>query len=121
MDSEVTIIPHNDGPYEVKGKVKIITEGGRVIQADEMEAWLCRCGQSASKPFCDGTHTKVGFRSNLDTPQTARTEDYEDVCADKDVKEGDIKGVQVGGQPVVLGRVGNSIYAIGGVCTHQKA
>jgi 3-phenylpropionate/trans-cinnamate dioxygenase ferredoxin subunit len=59
-EKELVIIPHNNGPYEVRGKVKIITEGGRLLQTEGTEAWLCRCGQSASKPFCDGTHTKVG-------------------------------------------------------------
>ena len=67
-ESELVIIPHNNGPYEVKGRVRIVTEGGRVLQSEQTEAWLCRCGQSVSKPFCDGTHQKVGFRSDLDAP-----------------------------------------------------
>lgn len=119
-ENVVTIIPHNDGPHEVKGRLEIVTEGGRVIQADDTEAWLCRCGQSASKPFCDGTHAKVGFRSNLDAP-VATGDGYADVCAEGDVKEGDLKGVRVSGQPVVLGRFESRIYAIGGVCTHKQA
>jgi len=45
---------------------KIVTEGGRTIAVDGDETWLCRCGQSANKPFCDGTHTRIGFKSNLD-------------------------------------------------------
>lgn len=90
-EKQVTIIPHNDGPYEVKGTVRIVTEGGREIRAEETEAWLCRCGQSASKPFCDGTHEKVGFRSNLDAAPAAGGEGYEDVCADADVKAGELK------------------------------
>lgn len=119
-EKEIVIIPHNNGPYEVRGKVKVVTEGGRVLQSEETEAWLCRCGHSASKPFCDGTHKKVGFKSDLDAPAAA-AEGWEDVCADADVSEGDIKGVRVAGQPVVVGRVGGRLYAIGGTCTHQKA
>jgi nitrite reductase/ring-hydroxylating ferredoxin subunit len=119
-DKEFMIIPHNNGPYEVRGRVKIVTEGGRLLQSEETEAWLCRCGQSASKPFCDGTHSKVGFQSDLDAPPKA-AEGWEDACADSDVKEGDIKGVRIVGQPVVIGRVGGRLYAIGGTCTHQKA
>jgi len=119
-ERELVIIPHNNGPYEVRGKVKIVTKGGRILQSDEAEAWLCRCGHSASKPFCDGTHTKVGFQSNLDVP-TAAVQGWEDACADSDVKEGDIKGVRIADQPVVIGRVGGRLYAIGGICTHQQA
>jgi 3-phenylpropionate/trans-cinnamate dioxygenase ferredoxin subunit len=45
---------------------------------------------------------------------------FEDVCADSAVPEGGIIGVRVGGEPVVLARVGGRIYAIGGVCTHAE-
>ena len=52
----------------------------------------------------------------------AENEDlYQDVCADSEVAEGAIRGVRVGGQPVVLGRVGGRLYAIGGTCTHRTA
>ena len=119
-EKEIVIVPHNDGPYEVRGRVRIVTEGGHVLQSEETEAWLCRCGHSASKPFCDGTHKKVGFKSNLDAPAEEK-EGWEDVCADSEVAEGDIKGVRVADQPVVVGRVGGRLYAIGGTCTHQKA
>jgi 3-phenylpropionate/trans-cinnamate dioxygenase ferredoxin component len=119
-EKELVIIPHNNGPYEVRSKAKIITEGGRVLQSEETEAWLCRCGQSASKPFCDGTHTKVGFQSDLEVSPPSGG-GWEDACADSDVKEGDIKGVRIAGQRVVVGRVSGRLYAIGGTCTHQKA
>ena len=119
-ENEFVIIPHNNGPYEVRGKVKIVTEGGRELQSEQTEAWLCRCGHSASKPFCDGTHKKVGFQSDLDA-LPAVVEGWEDVCADLEIGEGDIKGFRLAGQPVVVGRVGGRLYAIGGTCTHQKA
>jgi CDGSH-type Zn-finger protein len=54
--SDVILTPNNNGPYHVKGKVRIVTEGGREIACDGDEVWLCRCGQSANKPFCDGAH-----------------------------------------------------------------
>ncbi|MBI5855597.1 MAG: CDGSH iron-sulfur domain-containing protein [Nitrospirae bacterium] len=62
----VVIKPPNNGPLHVKGPMKIVTEGGREIAFDGDEAWLCRCGHSANKPFCDGAHKKAGFTSNLD-------------------------------------------------------
>jgi CDGSH-type Zn-finger protein len=65
--SDVIITPNNDGPYHIKGKFKIVTDGGREIAVDDGdETWLCRCGHSASKPFCDGSHKKAAFRNNLD-------------------------------------------------------
>jgi len=49
-----------NGPYKVVKIKKVISSTGKSICTDE-EAWLCRCGDSANKPFCDGTHTKNGF------------------------------------------------------------
>lgn len=80
-ENEFVIVAHNNGPYEVRAKVKIVTERGRILQSEETEAWLCRCGQSASKPFCDGTHQKVGFRSDLDA-EPARVDSHRDASAD---------------------------------------
>ncbi|MGV2290109.1 CDGSH iron-sulfur domain-containing protein [Trinickia sp. YCB016] len=62
------ITPRNDGPYYIKGEFKIVTQGGKSIDVEKDEVWLCRCGHSGNKPFCDGTHKKAGFTSNLDEP-----------------------------------------------------
>jgi len=57
---EVHPIPN--GPLHVKGNLELVSESGELI--DRMtEAWLCRCGHSGNKPFCDGTHKRIGFRS----------------------------------------------------------
>ena len=64
--SDIMIKPQNSGPYHVKGKFKIVTDGGREIAFDGDEAWLCRYGQSGKKPFGDGSHKKAGFKNNLD-------------------------------------------------------
>ncbi|HKL93640.1 MAG: CDGSH iron-sulfur domain-containing protein [Bacteroidales bacterium] len=46
-------------PYLVKGPITLIHTDGR---EEVMEsAHLCRCGASGKKPFCDGTHAKIGF------------------------------------------------------------
>jgi CDGSH-type Zn-finger protein len=60
------ITPRNDGPYHVKGEFKIATQGGKPVDVDKDEVWLCRCGHSNNKPFCDGSHKKAAFASNLD-------------------------------------------------------
>ena len=56
------IRPELDGPLVVTGNVEICAGTGRTI--DRVTATrLCRCGGSATKPFCDGTHARIGFRS----------------------------------------------------------
>lgn len=52
-----------DGPVVVKGTVVIADSAGRETTRNGTTA-LCRCGQSANKPFCDGTHATSGFRAD---------------------------------------------------------
>jgi CDGSH-type Zn-finger protein len=61
-DGPLAIDPQTDGPLMVRGNLEIISGTGRVV-ARTQAARLCRCGHSATKPFCDNTHIKVGFRS----------------------------------------------------------
>jgi CDGSH-type Zn-finger protein/uncharacterized Fe-S cluster protein YjdI len=56
------ITPTTDGPLQVRGNMEIISGTGRVVARIE-SARLCRCGGSNTKPFCDNTHEKIGFRS----------------------------------------------------------
>jgi CDGSH-type Zn-finger protein/uncharacterized Fe-S cluster protein YjdI len=62
-DGVLAIDPQNNGPLRVRGNLEIITGTGRVV-ARVTSTYLCRCGGSANKPFCDGTHAKIGFRSD---------------------------------------------------------
>lgn len=59
--ADVTITPLDNGPYLVKGPVKIVDTNGDVYEIKKETVALCRCGGSVNKPFCDGTHSKVGF------------------------------------------------------------
>jgi len=61
-DGKVTITPTVDGPLRVEGNLEVVTGTGRTINRVVKTA-LCRCGQSSNKPYCDGTHRKVGFKS----------------------------------------------------------
>lgn len=56
------IEPLQDGPLHVRGNLEITSGTGRVVSR-LTQARLCRCGGSANKPFCDGTHARNGFRS----------------------------------------------------------
>ena len=55
-----TIECKENGPYIVKGLDELTGPAGDRVPAKPVMA-LCRCGGSASKPFCDGTHAKIGF------------------------------------------------------------
>jgi len=61
-DGPLAIDPQVDGPLQVRGNMEIISGTGRVVARLE-SARLCRCGGSATKPYCDGTHARIGFRS----------------------------------------------------------
>jgi CDGSH-type Zn-finger protein/uncharacterized Fe-S cluster protein YjdI len=61
-DGLLQIDPELDGPLQVRGNLEITSGTGRVV-ARVQQARLCRCGGSSNKPFCDGTHARIGFRS----------------------------------------------------------
>lgn len=56
----VTVSEVPNGPLYVSGEVSIVDGDGGVFREDWRVA-LCRCGASADKPFCDGSHTEAGF------------------------------------------------------------
>ncbi len=56
----VTIKVNDNGPFLVEGEFTLIDSGGNVIVATKRA--LCRCGGSTMKPFCDGMHSKIGFK-----------------------------------------------------------
>jgi len=57
-DTEIVII--KNGPLQIKGSLSIKHKDGK--EETQKEVYLCRCGQSENKPFCDGTHKKCGFK-----------------------------------------------------------
>jgi len=61
-DGPIAIEPEVNGPLAVRGNLEITSGTGRVV-ARVVTARLCRCGGSSNKPFCDGTHAKIGFKS----------------------------------------------------------
>jgi CDGSH-type Zn-finger protein len=63
--SDVNITASKNGPLLVQGSVCIKGSDGEVIKEADGNVALCRCGQSGNKPFCDGTHGKVGFESEI--------------------------------------------------------
>jgi CDGSH-type Zn-finger protein len=86
MSNEPGIRITKDGPYIVSAKVRLSRETIIVDENGISDTWeeteksetpegcaLCRCGKSSNKPFCDGTHERIGF----DGTETAQNEPYE--------------------------------------------
>ncbi|MDD2243709.1 MAG: CDGSH iron-sulfur domain-containing protein [Dysgonamonadaceae bacterium] len=60
MDSLLEVKLFKNGPIHMEGKFNIVLPDG-TNEVKEGTIHLCRCGSSKNKPFCDGTHAKVGF------------------------------------------------------------
>ncbi len=59
--ADVTITVRENGPYLVRGPIQILDAQGNEFRVERETVALCRCGGSTTKPFCDGTHSKIGF------------------------------------------------------------
>ncbi|MET0575799.1 MAG: CDGSH iron-sulfur domain-containing protein [Mesorhizobium sp.] len=56
----VKAAPQPNGPLKVEGNIEVVSGTGRTIERTT-RTFLCRCGHSNNKPFCDGSHKAVGF------------------------------------------------------------
>jgi CDGSH-type Zn-finger protein len=64
MSDEVVIVCNNDGSLRISGKIVLKDASGKEFGLGGREVIsLCRCGYSANKPFCDGSHARNGFQS----------------------------------------------------------
>ena len=61
MSVKITI--RNNGPYVVEGDFTLVDPEGNEVPL--IKRALCRCGGSTMKPFCDGTHSKIGFQGAM--------------------------------------------------------
>jgi 3-phenylpropionate/trans-cinnamate dioxygenase ferredoxin subunit len=70
----ITITVRNNGPLFISGdqmaQVRLVDHEGNEISTEGRKAIsLCRCGASSKKPFCDGTHSKIGFQGAMAAAQ----------------------------------------------------
>jgi 3-phenylpropionate/trans-cinnamate dioxygenase ferredoxin subunit len=61
--AEVKITALENGPFRVQGPIDLMWDDGSPVQTEKSTVFLCRCGASTKKPFCDGTHSKIGFQA----------------------------------------------------------
>ena len=66
--SPVQITAYKDGPLLVRGAVEVIGDDGELIQNPRRTVALCRCGASAIRPWCDGTHKLIRFNTRERLP-----------------------------------------------------
>ena len=88
-DEVPSIDPQNNGPLKVSGLGKLLNSRGEAIAAKSV-IYLCRCGSSKTKPFCDGTHVAIGF---TDEKSDARVPDKLETYAGRDVTILDNRGI----------------------------
>jgi CDGSH-type Zn-finger protein len=61
---QVTIKITPNGSYAVEGPFRLVDADGNEYPVKEgKKTFLCRCGGSVNKPFCDGTHSRIGFEA----------------------------------------------------------
>jgi CDGSH-type Zn-finger protein len=65
----VTIKIRENGPYLVDGEFTLVDHNGNEVPIAKRA--LCRCGGSTMKPFCDGTHSKIGFQGAVESSDPA--------------------------------------------------
>ena len=68
----IEIQARRNGPYKVTGTVTLVDADGNPYEVKET-FYLCRCGGSSTKPFCDGTHKRNGFTAEESAPQKAES------------------------------------------------
>ncbi|MBV9867745.1 MAG: CDGSH iron-sulfur domain-containing protein [Abitibacteriaceae bacterium] len=62
--ADVKITALKNGPLLVQGQIELLGPDGKSIPTEAGKTVaLCRCGASTEKPFCDGTHSKIGFQA----------------------------------------------------------
>lgn len=73
-EATVLIKTVDNGPYQIKGPIRVVDHDNNTYELGPGRTrLLCRCGHSSRKPFCDGSHARVGFqageRSTADTQE----------------------------------------------------
>jgi CDGSH iron-sulfur domain-containing protein 3 len=61
--ANVKIQALKNGPLLISGEIEVVDGEGKPLTPAKQPAAFCRCGHSASKPFCDGTHRKNNFQA----------------------------------------------------------
>jgi CDGSH-type Zn-finger protein len=72
-DVKVSLIPN--GPMKVSGPIDLAWADGTPVPNEKSTVYLCRCGASVNKPFCDGAHSRIGFEAAAEAVPESQEED----------------------------------------------
>lgn len=98
-----------NGPYRLKGKIKVVAETESESKFLRNQ-FLCRCGKSYKKPFCDGSHQKVGFRDD----------GWVAIFKESAVSE-ELTRITVEKREMVIVKQSSGFSVFSGVCLHAEA
>jgi len=69
---DVKVTALKNGPFKVEGAIDLMWDDGSPVETKKDTVFLCRCGASTKKPFCDGAHSKIGFQAAAESvPESA--------------------------------------------------
>jgi CDGSH-type Zn-finger protein len=69
--SETRLTVLENGPYKLQGPLAVYDHEGNEVRGERGTVFLCRCGGSRTKPFCDGTHSRIGFKGAREAVERA--------------------------------------------------
>jgi CDGSH-type Zn-finger protein len=73
-EPQAAIVVCPDGPLLIRGAFEIVSSAGEVLPRQRRTVALCRCGATGIKPYCDGSHKLIGFRTEFAEPQADAAE-----------------------------------------------
>ncbi|MGH1538541.1 MAG: CDGSH iron-sulfur domain-containing protein [Gammaproteobacteria bacterium] len=119
--SKNLIRPFENGPLHITGTLELLnSDGGLIEKADEL--YLCRCGQSNNKPYCDGQHKNVNFvepGTFIKPPESEQQEGNEGLLSIKVQKNGPLI---FRGDACIEDASGQKIFRkVGGLCRCEKS
>jgi CDGSH-type Zn-finger protein len=62
--ADVTVTVRKNASYRLEGPIRVVDPEGNEFTFGEGPVFLCRCGHSGNKPFCDGSHKSSGFEAD---------------------------------------------------------
>ena len=144
LPKEVAVVP--DGPLWVTGGIPVARRDGKPLETRN-RVTLCRCGASANKPLCDGSHKDVGFTDEMVVFELAKTstssgrqfgpshavtgqsctadgsdidQDFTQAALTTDLAPGEKKLVHIGIEWILLANIEGEYLAVDGKCTHSN-